>query len=218
VKIRLLVNARERSDIGAIGIGTLIVFIAMILIAGIAASVLIQTMSNIQNQAMQTGKETIRDISTGIEVRQVSGYVVNSKIDQLAIYVSPLVASEGIDLSHTIITISDGNKQVLLSYDSDMFSDGLTDGLFQTINSSNLTSSTYGVIVIRDTDNSCSPDTPVIDQNDIVVLLVNTTKCFSGISPRTEISGNVIPEYGVSGIISFTTPPILIDKIVELQP
>ncbi len=201
------------------GIGTMIVFIAMILVAGIAASVMIQTMSDLQNKANRTGSETIRDISTGIEVRQVSGYVVNSKIDQLALYISPIVASEGIDLSHTVIFLSDSNNEVMLKYDSSMFSSSVSsNGLFHTLNSSNLTSSSFGIVVVRDRDNSCTASNPVINEKDIVVLIVNTTKCFSGLSPRTEVWGRVTPEYGISGIISFTVPSVLIDRVVDLQP
>ena len=201
------------------GIGTMIVFIAMILVAGIAASVMIQTMSDLQNKANRTGRETIRDISTGIEVRQVSGYVVNSKIDQLALYISPIVASEGIDLSHTVIFLSDSNNEVMLKYDSSMFSSSVSnDGLFHTLNSSNLTSSSFGIVVVRDKDNSCTASNPVINEKDIVVLIVNTTKCFSGLSPRTEVWGRITPEYGISGIISFTVPSVLIDRVVDLQP
>lgn len=207
------------NNYGAIGIGTLIIFIAMILVAGIAASIILQTMNNLQNKASQTGQETIKDISTGIEVRQVSGYVVNSKIDQLAIYISPIAASDGIDLSQTVVFLSDANKEMMLTYDSDLFNDSVSDsGLFHTLNSSKLTASTFGIIVIRDRDGSCTATHPVIDENDIVVLVVNTTKCFSGIPPRAEVWGRVTPEYGISGIISFTVPPALIDKIIDLQP
>lgn len=207
------------NNYGSMGIGTMIVFIAMILVAGIAASVMIQTMSDLQNKANRTGRETIRDISTGIEVRQVSGYVVNSKIDQLALYISPIVASEGIDLSHTVIFLSDSNNEVMLKYDSSMFSNSVSsNGLFHTLNSSNLTSSSFGIVVVRDRDNSCTASNPVINEKDIVVLIVNTTKCFSGLSPRTEVWGRVTPEYGISGIISFTVPSVLIDRVVDLQP
>ncbi|RLI11500.1 flagellin [Candidatus Bathyarchaeota archaeon] len=208
----------SKANLGAVGIGALIIFIAVVLVAGIAASIIIQTMNDLQNRAMSAGRETMRDISAGIEVRQVSGYVVNSKIDQLAIFISPIVASEDIDLSHTFISLSDTNKKVILSYDSNSFSSSANGGVFQALNSSNLTSSTYGIVVIRDLDGSCTSTSPVINENDIVVLIINTTKCFYGISPRTEVYGNIVPEYGVNGVISFVTPPTLIDKIVDLQP
>lgn len=213
-----MIKFDHKENIGAIGIGALIIFIAMILVAGITASVIIQTMNDIQNRAMNVGRETIRDISAGVEVTQISGYVVDSRIDQLAIFLSPIVASEDIDLSHTFVSISDTNKKVILSYDSSMFSNSVNNSIFQTLNSSNLTPSTYGVVVVRDTDRSCTAVSPVINENDIVAIIVNTTKCFSGIPPRTEVYGNVVPEYGVSGVISFVTPSTLINKIVDLQP
>ena len=207
------------NNYGSIGIGTMIIFIAMVLVAGIAASVMIQTMNNLQNEANRTGSETVREISTGIEIRQVSGYVINSKIDQIALYISPIVASGGIDLSHTVIFLSDSNNEVMLKYDSRVFSSHVSsNGLFHTLNSSNLTSSSFGIVVIRDRDNSCTASNPVINERDMVALIVNTTKCFSGLSPRTEVWGKVTPEYGISGIISFTVPSVLIERVVDLQP
>jgi archaellin len=58
---------------------------------------------------------------------------------------------------------------------------------------------------------------PVINNDDLVVILVNTTACFSGIDTRTEVFGDIIPEQGMNGVISFTTPSAFIDIIIELQ-
>lgn len=202
---------------GAIGIGALIIFISMILVAGIAANVLIQTMNNLQEKAIQTGDETLKDISGGIKVTHISGKANNSKINQLAVFISPTASSE-IDLTATYISLSDTSKNVIINYNSDVFSSTVSNGIFNTVNSSNLTSTTYGLIVVRDIDDSCSADSPTINDNDVVVLLINTTKCFQGIDENVEVSGNIYPEYGMSGLISFTTPSSYIDIIIDLQP
>ncbi|MCX6665726.1 MAG: flagellin [Euryarchaeota archaeon] len=200
------------------GIGSLIIFIAMILVAGITASVMLQTMNKLQQQAMKTGEETLREVSSGVTVTQISGYTAGSYITQLAIFLTPTAASEDMDLTYAYVSLSDSNVKVILNYTNTCFSDTVSNGLFGTINASNLTSSTYGVLVIRDTDNSCSVATPTINDRDLVVLLVNTTKCFSGISPRAEIFGNIHPEYGINGVISFTAPGSFVDTIIDLQP
>src|SRR6056297_3037703 len=48
------------------GIGTLIIFIAMILVAAIAAGVLIQTATTLQNKALLTGERSKSQVSTSI--------------------------------------------------------------------------------------------------------------------------------------------------------
>lgn len=206
-----------KKDNAAIGIGTLIIFIAMILVAGMAASVFIQTMNSLEQQALLTGRETLRDVSSGLKVTHVSGFNGGSNIDQIAIFLETTAGSDDIDLTEAYISISDTSTQVVLNYTTSVFSTSVSSGLFGTVNSTNLTSTTYGIMVIRDIDNSCTSTSPVINSDDLLVLLVNTTKCFSGISTRTEVSGNVIPEYGISGIISFTTPSAFINTIIELQ-
>lgn len=202
----------------SIGIGSLIIFIAMILVAGVSASVLIQTMNNLEQQALKTGMETISDISSGLRVTRVNGYNDNNKISQLAIFIKTIAGSNAVDLNEAYISISDSTSQAVLSYDSNCFESTVSSGLFESINSSNLTTSTFGIIVIRDIDNSITTSAPNINDNDLVAIIVNTTECFSGIDSRTTVFGRVVPEQGVRGIISFTTPSALINKIIELQP
>ena len=98
---------------GAIGIGAMIVFIAMVLVAGIAASVLIQTSTRLESQAMTTGEHTTAEVSTGIAIIDVQGHVntTASRLDKLAILVRPRAGSFDVDLSTTVLELSDSSNK-----------------------------------------------------------------------------------------------------------
>jgi len=202
---------------GSIGVGSLIIFIAMVIVAGVAASMLIQTMDSLQQQALSTSQESLRDVANGLKITHISGYSNGTKITQVAFFISPVAGSNGIDLTYTTVVLSDTNNQVILSYNSTCYSEDTSSGLFNSINSSNLSSSTYGIIVIRDIDDSCTFSTPVINDDDLVAILVNTTKCFNGLNTRTKIQGRIIPEAGVATAFMFTTPSAYVDTVIDLQ-
>jgi flagellin FlaB len=214
-----LVKSKE----AAMGIGSLIIFIAIMLVAGMASTVFFQTMNEMQQQALETGQETIKDIANGIKVTHISGKVTGHNITQMAIFIAPIAGSDAISLIQTHIAISNTDKEVILDYDSNYFNDSLTNGLFNTMDMSGLDSSSFGIIVIRDLDSSISAISPVINYQDLTVLMINTTACFgdgspsSGISTRTEMSGEVFPEFGMHGLIQFITPAAFVDTIVDLQ-
>jgi flagellin FlaB len=206
-----------KKDNAAIGIGSLIIFIAMILVAGMAASILIETMNNLEQTALKSGQDAVKDISSGLKVTHISGFNNGTVIDQIAIFIELIAGSDVIDLTETYISITDTSKEVILNYSTSVFSTSVSNGLFGTVNSSLLTATQYGIMVVRDIDSSCTSIGPVINDEDLVVILVNTSQCFSGIGTRTEVSGNIVPEQGISGIISFTTPSTYIDTIIDLQ-
>ena len=214
----------KKRDVGAIGIGAMIVFIAMVLVAGIAASVLIQTSTRLESQAMLTGTETTEEVAGGIAIDDIVGYV-GTDIDRLAITVRVRAGSPDIDLNHTVLELSEGEIKVLLSYDwtdawhfnSSVDADA---DLFGTGNIDNLTYEEFAIVVLEDPDSSVSRYNPVINRGDKVVITMNTSACFTtipGIGERTDVFGMVIPEIGSPGIIAFTTPASYTDTVYDLQ-
>ena len=69
-------NAKVRIKDGEeaeMGIGTMLVFIAMVLVAAMAAGVLLQTAGLVQQQAQETGVRAIQDVATGFQVLNILG-------------------------------------------------------------------------------------------------------------------------------------------------
>ena len=61
---------RDQEDSGSIGIGAMIVFIALILVAAVASTIIIKTAEELQQNAEQTSSDTRKEISGKINIIQ----------------------------------------------------------------------------------------------------------------------------------------------------
>ena len=109
-----ITNTEER---GQVGIGTLIVFIAMVLVAAIAAGVLINTAGFLQTQAEATGEESTAQVSDRLQIVSQSGNVTDATpggarvVDQLNITVAQSPGAGNIDLNETSVELIGNNGQ-----------------------------------------------------------------------------------------------------------
>ncbi|WMW24655.1 archaellin/type IV pilin N-terminal domain-containing protein [Methanolobus sediminis] len=206
-----------------IGIGTLIIFIAMVLVAAVAAAVMITTSGVLQQEAQHTGKEATKEVSSNLMIQKVEGFRSKNRstdmantVDLLKITLGLRAASEPVDLSAVVISITDGyrtnnviyagNKNSLApraDFDGNMsgFSSDSDVNLFKLVTENttignaeiNVTYTNakyyFTVDTIRDEDESFSQNSPVITTGDFVVIYVATTSPTSASTGYTTLNG-----------------------------
>ena len=90
-----------RPDRGQVGIGTLIIFIAMILVAAVAAGVLINTAGLLQVQGEATGEESQSQVSDRLVVQSATGNVTDRQVRTVNLTVKKGAGSDTINLANT---------------------------------------------------------------------------------------------------------------------
>jgi flagellin FlaB len=209
----------KEKDVGDIGIGAMIVFIAMVLVAGIAASVLIQTATKLETQVIKTGRETLTEAASGLKIECVEGYNSSGKITKIAVEATSRAGASDIDLSQVVIELSNSTSKYLLRYGGAVTNMTDVNGdLFLISNFGD--ADDFDIVIMQDADGSVKAGTPIINYGDHVAFAITTSAVFSGaggISPRVDVFGQVIVEEGAPGIIGFTTPASYTKAVMELQ-
>ncbi|AXR78765.1 archaellin/type IV pilin N-terminal domain-containing protein [Natrarchaeobaculum sulfurireducens] len=116
-------------DRGQVGIGTLIVFIAMVLVAAIAAGVLINTAGFLQAQAEATGEESTELVSERIDATSTVGIVDSAddgELEEIRVGVTAAAGADDISLEETVVQVVGPEGQANLIYDEDA-GDGVDD-------------------------------------------------------------------------------------------
>jgi len=120
-------------DDAAIGIGTLIVFIALVLVAAIAAAVIIQTAYSLKDQAEATAAGARNEVSGSIKVMSLVGDrdptssgTNEATIDTIWIYLTSWDGSRGIDMSQVRLISRASDSLAELSLDTVGGSSGTT--------------------------------------------------------------------------------------------
>jgi flagellin FlaB len=99
------------------GVGTMIIFIAMVLVAAVAASVLISTANTVREQAQETGDQAINNVASGFIVQDVIGQVNASdyqSIDNITIYVKLAAGSPQINMNNVVISLVSNDNNLVM--------------------------------------------------------------------------------------------------------
>ena len=103
----------KQDELAAIGIGAMIVFIALILVAAVAAAVIIQTAEKLQQNAQASGDDTQEQMSTKVTLINVVIETVDAATPNFELFVTLELApgsepTQSDDIGYTVICLGDG--------------------------------------------------------------------------------------------------------------
>ena len=115
MKMRTSWKKRTNAEMG---VGTMIIFIAMVLVAAVAASVLISTANKVREQAQNTGDQAINNVASGFVVQDVTGTVDNgnTSITDLTIQMRLQAGSPNMNMDLVSIQFVSGATNDMLSF------------------------------------------------------------------------------------------------------
>jgi flagellin FlaB len=195
-------NQKFVNDRAEVGVGTLIVFIAMVLVAAVAAAVLINTTGSLQQRAQATGKEATQEVSSNLKVVNVygarnatsgntcSGDANSACIHKLIMNVELSAGAVPVDLTKLIVRYSDGTHTYTYNY-------GWQGGLG------------FNTTWVRGTNNSAvmqSGDLVQIDFTNWPSIVAGGAAGSSELGTRAPVALSLIPESGAPVAADFKTP------------
>ncbi|KAB1196562.1 MULTISPECIES: archaellin/type IV pilin N-terminal domain-containing protein [Haloferax] len=211
-------------DRGQVGIGTLIVFIAMVLVAAIAAGVLVNTAGFLQATAQDAGQESVNKVTNRLDVVSVHGMVNESgnglAVDSINLTVRLAAGSGSVSLEDTSIKYLSDETAENLVYDN-----ATTDATGSTLGNvtkyaGDLTNNDDGLnsteFTARKLDDGGDTSFPVLNnQADRYEIIINASvveENGEGISTGESVKLEITSRSGGSTQVILTMPQQLAGK------
>jgi flagellin-like protein len=185
---------------GQVGIGTLIIFIALVLVAAVAAGVLVNTAGELQSRASDTGEDAQAQVSNQIDVVSATGDAesdTDGTVEEVTLVVKKSPGSDPIDLSEATIQYTSASSSATLSYGG-------------TLNDSAFT--TAAVVGGDDT---------VLEDTDQRVRITVDVEAIEGGSPNGLSEGasaelQIVDQSGASTVYGVNVPDVLSGQYAEV--
>ncbi|MFC6954121.1 archaellin/type IV pilin N-terminal domain-containing protein [Halorubellus litoreus] len=171
---------------GQVGIGTLIIFIAMVLVAAVAAGVLINTAGLLESTASDTGSDSQAQVSNQVDVISAIGHDndTDGTVERLNFTIKKSAGSSNIDL-----------ENLTVNYQSDAAS--------QTLN---FTSGDANAVQFNTTELTGDGDNVLDDTDERFIVTVSAQTIESGLSEGGEATVTFVDQSGASTIYGVNVP------------
>ncbi|MFP4117380.1 MAG: archaellin/type IV pilin N-terminal domain-containing protein [Candidatus Woesearchaeota archaeon] len=198
------------------GIGTLIIFIAMILVAAIAAGVLIQTATSLQNRALLTGTRTQGQVSTALQYLAVyaeNGSSSDKTVDDFFINAKLAAGSDAIKLEDALMELSLQDTSANLNYAGTEYNCTRIDG--DPENSGYYTEGTDGNFSVEYLVKGSEGQDGYLEAGDVVRICVMAPR---PVGPDENIHLRFIPQVGNPAVMETSVPDTITQTRVHIFP
>ena len=188
---------------GEMGVGTLIIFIALLLVAAVAAGVLIQTAGSLQQKALSTGTQATSQISTNALVLEVSATdgSTGQDIGNFSMVMKLAPGSDSMKLSDVTLTLNTVDDTTTYNYTTGAFTVNATAGT--------------GTFAVTYMQNGSNHQDGVLVRGDVILVEFESPV---SIGEGEYVRINWIPKIGTSTRVIFDTPDVISTQRVYLYP
>jgi flagellin-like protein len=180
---------------GQVGIGTLIVFIALVLVAAVAAGVLIDTAGDLESRASDTGEDAQAQVSNQIDVVSATGQDSNTDdtVENVTLVVKKSPGSDPVDLSAATIEYTASDSSETLSFNASATSTEFT------------TAAVDG-----------GPTQILQDTDERVQINISVSDIEGGLTEGETAELQIVDQSGASTVYGVNIPDVLNSEYVEV--
>ena len=212
---------RKKDEEGDMGIGTMILFIAMVLVAAVAAALLISTASELNQQAQETGRIAQQEVASGFVVVDKYGVVpdgdsTSPSIDDFYLKMRLSAGSPVVDMDNVVIEVQSDSFEASLVLDDDNLIEDQTHYSVEQGDANDDADGSSGVI--RDPEGqygTAASGKHIVSQGTIILVHIDIDDVNDGVDDSDGLQAQdvlhikIIPKHGAPTYEQINVPEVV---------